>query len=713
MKPTNIETSGYLKWLRNSGWRQWRRNLTTVCVLIVILEPKLSFAPPANGPFPANSFAARVDFAANNPISLAVGDLDGDGKPDLVSPVFLVNSVQVFRNTTLTDSSSVTFAAPLSISTAATLGSYDASIGDLDRDGRADLAITIGGGVVLLRNSTSGSGAISFRREGEITVGRASYPNNAEFVDLDDDGRLDLLFLNHDDGAVRLYRNRSDPGSLANAFGSSGDFAAIRPEFVIAGDVNQDGRRDILYTANTSVFLVHLNAGDFSFRNPLQFRFGPLPPPPPGPSGPYHLMALADLDCDGAVDVIIGDWTRNAVSVWRNTARSLWSVSFAEEARIPLPGRPTDVEASDLDGDGKLDIAVTSGDALSLIRNLSAPGYLGPAAFASRLDLATPAAYGWHRLAAGDVNGDTKPDLVVASLNANSLSIFRNALNFPPMARPQSVSVDEDTPLAMVLDVFDLEGDPLSYVVNPPAYGSLSGAAPNLVYHPATNWFGTDGFTYQVSDDHSNSAVATVQITVIPVNDPPLVMIAISPLLRFPRVTNHLILSKNNTDAAVVLDGSDSSDVENDPLGFVWKEGDTVLATKVVATNVFAVKTHTASLFVSDGKTIATSTITFDVITPSAAVGIMAGWIAPSNLSVQRRRHLLASLRVIAALFDHEHFHAGIVHLQIFQRNVRILVVPHDPQLAADLTTGAQQIINALDDRRRTNRVLRPNDSRY
>ncbi|RLS52181.1 MAG: tandem-95 repeat protein [Planctomycetota bacterium] len=95
--------------------------------------------------------------------------------------------------------------------------------------------------------------------------------------------------------------------------------------------------------------------------------------------------------------------------------------------------------------------------------------------------------------------------------------------NNPPVASPQSVSTAEDTQKAITLTGTDANGSPLTYsIVSYPANGTLSGTAPNVTYIPAADYHGADSFTFRVNDGTTNSNVATVSITVTPVdNDPP------------------------------------------------------------------------------------------------------------------------------------------------------------------------------------------------
>ena len=96
------------------------------------------------------------------------------------------------------------------------------------------------------------------------------------------------------------------------------------------------------------------------------------------------------------------------------------------------------------------------------------------------------------------------------------------AVNDAPVANPQMVSTNEDTPLPITLTGSDPNGDMLSYmVVANPTHGVLSGTTPNLTYTPAADYNGSDSFTFKVSDGTLESNTATVSITVNPVNDPP------------------------------------------------------------------------------------------------------------------------------------------------------------------------------------------------
>ncbi|HEY3282266.1 MAG TPA: Ig-like domain-containing protein [Armatimonadota bacterium] len=94
--------------------------------------------------------------------------------------------------------------------------------------------------------------------------------------------------------------------------------------------------------------------------------------------------------------------------------------------------------------------------------------------------------------------------------------------NAAPSALPQSLQGTEDTPLAIQLSATDPEGYVAGYLVTaPPFHGTLSGTAPNLIYTPNPNFFGTDRFLYRASDGTQSSPEAIVTVAIAPVNDPP------------------------------------------------------------------------------------------------------------------------------------------------------------------------------------------------
>ena len=104
------------------------------------------------------------------------------------------------------------------------------------------------------------------------------------------------------------------------------------------------------------------------------------------------------------------------------------------------------------------------------------------------------------------------------------VTIAITSLNRSPVAVSQSVTLDEDTPISVSLLATDPDGDPLLFtVLNTPLRGTLSGTHPNLIYTPNPDVSGSDQILFKVSDGRSESDVATVSLSIMPVNDAPVI----------------------------------------------------------------------------------------------------------------------------------------------------------------------------------------------
>ncbi len=93
-----------------------------------------------------------------------------------------------------------------------------------------------------------------------------------------------------------------------------------------------------------------------------------------------------------------------------------------------------------------------------------------------------------------------------------------------PHALAQAYPAFEDSPLPITLDATDLNDAALDFDLvpgDPPQHGTLTGTPPNLIYRPATDFNGTDTFSYTASDADDTSEPAQVTITLQAVNDPP------------------------------------------------------------------------------------------------------------------------------------------------------------------------------------------------
>jgi RHS repeat-associated protein len=170
--------------------------------------------------------------------------------------------------------------------------------------------------------------------------------------------------------------------------------------------------------------------------------------------------------------------------------------------------------------------------------------------------------------------------------------------NSAPVAEPQTVTTNEDIPMTITLAGSDVDNDILTYeVISQPNYGTLTGSPPSLTYTPDANYHGTDGFSYTANDGAAVSEPAYVTITLTAVNDAP--------------VSNAGQDQSVYIGDTVTLDGSGSTDVDQEPLSFVWSFVTIPESSSTVLLNPLAVDpsfvpdiagTYEVRLIVNDGK---------------------------------------------------------------------------------------------------------------
>ncbi|MFO7606535.1 MAG: Ig-like domain-containing protein [Desulfurivibrionaceae bacterium] len=129
-------------------------------------------------------------------------------------------------------------------------------------------------------------------------------------------------------------------------------------------------------------------------------------------------------------------------------------------------------------------------------------------------------------------------------------------VNNPPVAQDLAVTLNENDTATSFLSATDPDNDPLNYViVTPPASGAavlIDSVSGEFQYTPKKDFSGSDSFTYQASDGSANSATATVSLTVMPVNNPPVAQ------------DLTVTLDANNTATSFLS----ATDPDNDPLNY-------------------------------------------------------------------------------------------------------------------------------------------------
>jgi hypothetical protein len=272
------------------------------------------------------SFAPGQDFPTGvDPVSAAVGDFNGDGEPDLAVVNQGSNSVAVLLNTTAPGSAAPSFAARQDFATGSIPNSV--AVGDINGDGMPDLAVAdVGSNRVSVLLNTTARGATTPSFSPRQDFGTGSAPDAVAVGDLNGDGMPDLAVANFFSNSVSVLLNTRAPGSAVPSFAARQDFATGSfPDSVAMGDLNGDGVLDLAVansnSSSTSVLLNTTARGSAtpSFAAKQDFATGTAP----------ACVAVADYNGYGTPDLAVADFGSDTVSVLSNTTGASVTITRA------------------------------------------------------------------------------------------------------------------------------------------------------------------------------------------------------------------------------------------------------------------------------------------------------------------------------------------------------------------------------------------------
>lgn len=362
--------------------------------------------------------------AGGSLLALAAGDLDRDGKVDLVTADSDGDSVAV-----LFGNGDGTFVEPPSVfSLEDSSGPRAIVLADFDGNGSMDVAVAneVSNNVAVLLNG--GDGVLG--RSRAFSVGES--PIALASGDVNNDGRIDLVAANNLDSTVSVLLNQ---GSGTFTVGSPLDVGQ-GPAALALADLNGDSRQDLIVASLDSgealvgSVQVYLGQGDgtFVFQAELQGEMI---------DSPVSVIAR-DANGDGLVDLVALNQDLDDVAVFlqRSGGQFEWLGNF------PVAIQPNQAVAADFDRDGRFDLAVSGEfeDKVSVLLGV------GDGSFAAKLDFDVgPAPFA---VAVADMDGDRREDIAVTSQDAEAITILLNRTALPAVCAgdcngDEDVTIDE------------------------------------------------------------------------------------------------------------------------------------------------------------------------------------------------------------------------------------------------------------------------------
>ncbi|GAA4041169.1 hypothetical protein GCM10022409_28970 [Hymenobacter glaciei] len=367
---------------------------TALFLLLCVLSPAVL----------AQTFGPAIGYSAaisSGPRGLAVGDVNGDGRPDIVMGNSGFPDVRVWLG-----QGGGTFGAVSAYPT--NIISACLAVVDFNGDGRADV-VTAGHNYSNNTNTVSilrgQAGTAGLMAAVPITIG-ASYPQGIAVADVDQDGDLDIVTANYNNVnstndviLILAHQGSLYPGSPIVTGRNSFEVG------VAVGDVSGDGRADILVTNSGARNVAMLQAqGGGSFAAPQLYV----------PGGTPYDVAVGDVNGDGRNDLVA--CLSNAVGVMLGAPGGGLQAAVTYAAG----GGPTSVALGDVNGDGRKDIVTgnESAGSVGVLLALAGGGFAPVATYSAG---GTP-----YKMVLADVNADGRPDAITANFGSAAVLLNRS-----------------------------------------------------------------------------------------------------------------------------------------------------------------------------------------------------------------------------------------------------------------------------------------------
>jgi hypothetical protein len=466
-------------------------NFRSLCLFVSLVALLGRSTPVATQPL----FPGQLTLTGNSPNAVALGDLNGDGKPDAVTANLFGSNVSI-----LLGNGDGTFTSAGTVATGTS--PRNVQLADVNADNKLDI-VTANSGNADSVSVLLGNGNGTFQPKQDYPTGNDPYA--VLVTDLNADTRLDIVTANYEANNVGVMRGNGDGTFQPAVYFPAGE----NPEAMGASDVNSDGKPDIVVTNDRTFALAHfsvlVNSGDLAFQAPVTYDVREI-------TSELTDLLLKDLTGDGHTDVLLsgdrtvalyagdgsGGFTMADVFGTGEFLKSLAIADFNADGKDDIAaacgttslnrgsvtlllgdgsGRfsrhdtvttfpAVAIAAADFNTDGRTDVILTGGNsgpyALPLLGN-------GDGTLLAPVHLET--GYQSYNHVSADVNRDGKPDLIYLDIDRNvvSVRIGQGDGTFAP-------AVSNPAPISLVyLRIADMDNDDIPDIVthNGTAHGTV------------------------------------------------------------------------------------------------------------------------------------------------------------------------------------------------------------------------------------------------
>lgn len=310
------------------------------------------------------SFQAGTQSGSGSVKWLSAADLNGDGKTDIVAIKHgnTTNPLVVFRNTSTPGTISFT------VDNTVSYPGYSPAalaITDIDGDGKPDIigVNELNSSFSIVRN-TGVNGSFAYAAVQHFPLQNSAVSLRIVAGRFNDDTNTDIVILTN--LGISTFVNNSTPGNFQ--FGAEQVYTAgATNRSMTSGDVNNDGQPDLVisYVTSGSLYKVGVLTSSFTpggFTLSSIYELGAL-------KDPVDLV-LEDFNGDTKPDIAVANKNTNAVSVYKNTFNGS-TVTFSAFEYYTVDASPLAVTIADFDGNGKPDISTTNrpGTSISILKN--------------------------------------------------------------------------------------------------------------------------------------------------------------------------------------------------------------------------------------------------------------------------------------------------------------------------------------------------------